>query len=180
MIIKRNIFVLVLLITIPCMASASPRPRDSLLVVNHTDGDIFIEVEYLWKPMEMGVVWPFGGKIGNLEVDIYIYRYAPLSTAWPWTSTTILHSNRQMIFLEMMPKWSRQIDGRSPYDILREISMLERIRLAVKALKITNGEGDVLFSLEGAGEEDLVVESDGGEKSGVRENIDYFLVIQGR
>jgi hypothetical protein len=54
MIIKRNIAVLFLLITIPCMVSPSPRPRDALLVVNHTDGDVFFEVEYLQKPREMG------------------------------------------------------------------------------------------------------------------------------
>jgi hypothetical protein len=175
MIKKRNIIALSLFIYIPCMViSASPRSSDNLLIVNRTRENIFIESGYLWKPQKNGVYWLYTQKINNIDVSTYLYSYAPVIT---------LHSDRQMIFLSMAPTWFTGryglVDGRSPYDVLREIPMLERIKAVVKTLKITNGQGDVLFSLEDAREEDLVVEraSWGGE--GVPESLDYFLEIQG-
>jgi hypothetical protein len=164
MIERKDILVLLFLINIPSIVGASPQPHDNLVISNLTDGDIFIEVEYLEEPRELGFFWTIEKQMGKLEVSIDIFSY---------NAITILNSNRQILYLLTAPKWFlTRIDGRSPYELLREIPMLERIRAVVKIFKITNEQGDLLFSLDNAKEEDLVVRSAGGR------SLDYILEIQ--
>jgi hypothetical protein len=160
---KKDFFILCLLVHIPCTASAFPTPIDGLTIVNRTNEDIFIEVEYWEEPREMGVVWLLETKISDLEIETNIFLYASIIT---------LNTNRQMVLLSFNPKWFlTSIDGRSPYEFMRAIPMLERIRSVVKSFKITNGQGDLLFSLENAREEDLTVKSPGGM------SLNYILEI---
>jgi hypothetical protein len=163
---KKEIFILFLFINISYIVNASPQSRDNLIIVNHTEEDIFIETEYLEEPRELGFFWTIEKQIGKLEVSINIFSYAAITT---------LNSNRQTLFFTTAPKWFlTSIDGHSPYDFLHEIPMLERIRTVVKTFKITNKQGDLLFSLEDAREENLVVKSTGGR------SFDYILEIQAR
>jgi hypothetical protein len=149
---------------ISSIVSPSPQPSDNLVIVNRTDDDIFIEVEYLEEPRDIGYCLTVAKQMGKIEMSIDIFSYDAI---------TILNSNRQELFLLTAPTWFlTRIDGRSPYEFLREIPMLERIRAVVKTFKITNRQSDVLFSLEDARGEDLAIRSLGGR------GLDYYLEIQ--
>jgi hypothetical protein len=160
MIIKRYIAFAVCLLFVPFTANAISYAKDSLIINNYTDSDIFIEIECWEEPQERGYIWMFNKKIGNLEIAIDIRA-----------TNNILGSKKQMIYLTFMPTWARtKIDGRSPYEFLRVIPMLDIVRSVIKSLMITNERGDLLFLLDDAKEEDFTSVVRGNE-------IDYFLNI---
>lgn len=146
-------------------ANAMSYANDSLIISNHTDGDISIEVEWREEPQGKwggGYIWMFNKKIGDLEVTIDIRA-----------TNNILASKNQMIYLTVMPKWAlTKIDGHSPYEILHAIPMLDIVRSVIKSLVITNERGDLLFSLADAEEEDFTAVT-----SELVNEIDYFLDI---
>jgi hypothetical protein len=158
---KRYVILAVCLLIVPFAVHAMSYAEDSFIISNHTDGVIFIEVECWEEPQARGATWMFTKKMGDLEASIDVYI------------TNKLGPKKQMVYLTFMPKWPRiEINGQNPYEFLHSIPMLDIVRSVIKSLRITNERGDVLFSLEDAGEEDFTaVASEEVNK------IDYFLDI---
>jgi hypothetical protein len=161
MIKKRYVILVVCLLIVPFAAHAMSYAEDTFIINNHTDGDIFIEVECWEEPQVRGSTWMINKKMGVLEIAIDVYI------------TNKLGPKKQMDYLTFMPKWPRiEIDGRNPYDFLHAIPMLDIVRSVIKSLRITNERDDLLFSLEDAREEDFTAVAN----EWVNE-IDYFLNI---
>jgi hypothetical protein len=96
----------VCLLSVPFRASAISYAKDSLIINNYIDSDIFIEVKCWKEPqVRMGRTWLFDVKMGNLEIAIDIY-----------VTNNILVSKKQIFCLIFRPKRARtKIDGRNPF-----------------------------------------------------------------
>jgi hypothetical protein len=133
---------------------------DYIVIRNRTSGDIFIEIK-LWEEMkdEHREFWSmFVRKVNGLQIRINIHF------------NKFIEPNTRDFLLQFMPDMT-YVD-QDPYGRLRAIPLLEILGSIIESLKITNAQGDALFSLEDAHEEDFIAEKLSGSSS-----IDYFLEI---
>jgi hypothetical protein len=147
---KRIIFTSFLLLYTVYTARAVSFPWDTIIIRNCTDGDIFIEVEYWEGPENYSEFVRFLKEINGFGISFVVFFNTPITRLGP---------NRQSLFLEFRPdKINRWKDDNS-YNCLRIIPTLTKLRSLFKTFVITNTEGDVLYSLDNAHEEDFVKES---------------------
>jgi hypothetical protein len=135
---KSVVLVLCMLITGHCVEAISYTQGDVVIIYNRTDSDIFIETEY-WEETPNFCI-----KVNDIDMDFIAYLN---------TSVTRVEANKSRVFLSFRPS-REQIDL---YEQMRKMSLLVKMRAVTKILKITNAEGDLLFSLENANEKDFAM-----------------------